>query len=102
MLLAREPSIQRSNFVATTSRVTTFPMPRRPRPGGQPGPPMGNGLQYRYNFVTSHADWAIGDYMTEAIFPVMLHQDPRYFRKGTGSGFQRLAYAVSQIFWTHT
>jgi len=43
----------------------------------------------------------IGDYMTEAVFPTILHQDPRYFRRGTGSGWSRLGYAVDQIFWTH-
>ena len=32
----------------------------------------------------------------------MLHQDPRYFRRGTGSGWSRLASAAGQIFWTHT
>lgn len=40
--------------------------------------------------------------MTEAIFPSLLHQDPRYFRKGTGTGFKRLTYAMGQIFWTRT
>jgi hypothetical protein len=66
-------------------------------------PSFGQGVKgYAHYFVTSYANWAIGDYMTEAIFPVMLHQDPRYFRKGTGSGFQRLTYAMGQIFWTHT
>jgi hypothetical protein len=49
----------------------------------------------------SYGDFVIGDYMTEAIFPTLLHQDPRYFRRGTGSGRSRLAYAVGQIFWTH-
>ena len=53
-------------------------------------------------FVTSYADWAGGDFMTEAIYPVLLHQAPRYFRKGTGSGFKRLTYAMGQLFWTHT
>ncbi len=43
-----------------------------------------------------------GDYMTEAIIPTLFHQDPRYFRKGTGSGVSRLFYAMGQIFWTHT
>ncbi|HLK49762.1 MAG TPA: hypothetical protein VKT49_16580 [Bryobacteraceae bacterium] len=38
--------------------------------------------------------------MTEAIFPALFHQDPRYFRRGTGSGLSRLGYAVGQIFWT--
>src|SRR5260370_6789195 len=52
-------------------------------------------------FGTSYADYFIGDYMTEAIYPILLHQDPRYFRRGTGSGWSRLGYAAGQIFWTH-
>jgi hypothetical protein len=38
--------------------------------------------------------------MTEAVFPTLLHQDPRYFRRGTGSGWSRLGYAMGRIFWT--
>ena len=49
----------------------------------------------------AYGDFVIGDYMTEAVFPTLLHQDPRYFRRGTGSGWSRLEYAVRQIFWTH-
>jgi hypothetical protein len=56
---------------------------------------------YGRYFGTALADFVIGDYMTEAIFPSLLHQDPRYFRRGTGSGWSRLRYAVGQIFWTH-
>jgi hypothetical protein len=52
-------------------------------------------------FAASYADWVIGNYMTEAIFPTLLHQDPRYFRRSTGSGLSRLGYAIGQIFWTH-
>lgn len=51
---------------------------------------------------TSYADFVIGNYMTEAIFPAILHQDPRYFRRGTGSGWSRLRYAIGQTFWTHS
>jgi hypothetical protein len=40
--------------------------------------------------------------MTEAIYPTILHQDPRYFRRGIGSKWSRLRYSVGQIFWTHT
>ena len=66
-------------------------------------PSFGQGAKgYAHYFVTSYADWSIGDYMTEAVFPVALHQDPRYFRKGTGSAWSRLGYAAGQIFWTHT
>jgi hypothetical protein len=43
----------------------------------------------------------IGDYMTEAIYPTILHQDPRYFRRGTGTGWSRFGYAIGQTFWTH-
>jgi hypothetical protein len=66
-------------------------------------PSFGQGVEgYAHYFVTSYADWAIGDYMTEAVFPSLLRQDPRYFRRGTGSGLGRLTYAMSQIFRTHT
>ena len=57
---------------------------------------------YGRYFGTSYADFVIGNYMTEAIFPGILHQDPRYFRRGTGSGWSRLRYAIGQIFWTHS
>jgi hypothetical protein len=40
--------------------------------------------------------------LTEAIFPSSLHEDPRFFRCGTGSGWSRLKYAVGQIFIAHT
>ena len=52
-------------------------------------------------FGTAFGDFVIGDYMTESVFPTLLHQDPRYFRRGTGSGWSRLGYAMEQIFWTH-
>jgi hypothetical protein len=57
---------------------------------------------YGRYFGTSYADFVIGNYMTEAIFPVILHQDPRYFRRGTGGGWSRLRYAIGQTFWTHS
>jgi hypothetical protein len=66
-------------------------------------PSFGHGVAgYGRYFGTLFGDFAIGNYMTEAIFPSLLHQDPRYFRRGTGSGLSRLEYAMKQIFWTHT
>jgi hypothetical protein len=66
-------------------------------------PSFGQGVQgYARYLGTAYADFVIGDYMTEAIYPTILHQDPRYFRRGAGSGLSRLGYAMSQIFWTHT
>ena len=52
-------------------------------------------------FGASYGDLLIGNYMTEAIYPSILHQDPRYFRRGAGSGRSRFAYAISQVVWTH-
>ena len=59
-------------------------------------------LGYTRYFAAAYAGLVIGNYMTEAVYPTLLHQDPRYFRRGTGSGWSRLGYAVGQIFWTHT
>ena len=43
---------------------------------------------------------SIGNMMTEGIFPAMLHQDPRYFRKGSGSIMSRTGYALSRVIIT--
>jgi hypothetical protein len=63
---------------------------------------FGQGVRgYAHYAGTAYGDYVIGDYMTEAIFPTILHQDPRYFRRGTGSTWSRLGYAAGQVFWTH-
>ena len=59
------------------------------------------GAGYGRYFATAYADYFIGDYMTEGVFPILLHQDPRYFRKGKGRALSRLGYAMGQIFITH-
>jgi hypothetical protein len=65
-------------------------------------PSFGHGVPaYARYFVASTADFMIGDYMTEAVYPALLHQDPRYFRRGTGNAWGRLGYAMRQIVWTH-
>ena len=56
---------------------------------------------YGRYFGTAYADYVIGDFMTESIYPTLFHQDPRYFRKGDGSGWSRLGYAAGQILFTH-
>ncbi len=52
---------------------------------------------YGHYFATAYADLVIGDFMTEAIYPTLLHQDPRYFRRGTEADSQGLA-TVGQVF----
>jgi hypothetical protein len=66
-------------------------------------PSFGHGVPaYTRYYAGAFSDFVIGDLMTEAIFPTVFRQDPRYFRRGIGSGWNRLGYAVGQILWTHT
>jgi hypothetical protein len=65
-------------------------------------PSFGHGVKgYARYAAASYADWVDGNVMTEALYPIVLHQDPRYFRRGEGSRWSRLRYAVSQTFWIH-
>ena len=57
---------------------------------------------YAHRFGTTYADEAIGNMFTEGLFPVLFHEDPRYFRLGTGSISHRTWYAVTRVFVTHT
>lgn len=66
-------------------------------------PSFGQGIEgYAKRFGTTYADFAIENMMTEGIFPTLLHQDPRYFRRREGSGRSRVAYAMSRLFITRT
>jgi hypothetical protein len=47
-------------------------------------------------YGTAFADQTIGNFMTEALFPIALHQDPRYFVKGKGGFWKRVGYAMSR------
>jgi hypothetical protein len=65
-------------------------------------PSFGQGLKgYGHRLLTNYADQALGNMFTEGLFPIMLHEDPRYFRRGTGSKWSRAGYAVSRVFVTH-
>jgi len=66
-------------------------------------PSFGQGIGgYGRRVGTSYADQAIGNMMTEAIFPSFLHEDPRYFRRGYGSKWSRIFYAASRVLVTRT
>ena len=65
--------------------------------------PFGQGgTGFAKRFGAAYADQAIGNYMTEAILPSLLHQDPRYFRKGSGSPWRRVGYALSRTIISRT
>ena len=59
-------------------------------------PGYGQGAQgYAKRFGASYADNFDGTLLGNAIFPILLKQDPRYFRRGEGSFPSRLFYALS-------
>ena len=57
---------------------------------------------YGKRFGASFADNSIGTYMTTAIFPSILKEDPRYYRKAEGSTGKRIWYPISRLFVTRT
>jgi hypothetical protein len=65
-------------------------------------PSYGQGMAgYGRYFGSTFGDIMIGNVMTTGVFPSLFHQDPRYFRRGTGSVWARLGYAMGQVFVTH-
>lgn len=55
---------------------------------------------YAKRYGAAYADSADGAFWGNAVFPVLLHQDPRYFRRGKGSFWSRFKYSVSTAVWT--
>ena len=60
------------------------------------------GRSYETRYATAFADNAIGNFMTTAVMPSLTHQDPRYYRRGEGGVFGRIAYAASRSVVTRT
>jgi hypothetical protein len=56
------------------------------------------GEGYAKRFGAAYADDVIDTFIGSAILPSILHQDPRYFYKGTGSVPSRALYAISTVF----
>jgi hypothetical protein len=66
-------------------------------------PGFGQGLKgYGHRYVTAYADQVSGNMMTEGILPSLLHEDPRYFRRGEGTTRSRFGYSATRIFVTRT
>jgi hypothetical protein len=55
---------------------------------------------YENRFFAALADQTASNIMAEGVFPVLLHQDPRLLRLGSGGFFHRLGYAASRVFIT--
>jgi hypothetical protein len=59
-------------------------------------PDYGQGGEgYAKRFGAAYVDSFNGGMLGNALFPALLHQDPRYFRKGTGPFSHRLFYAIA-------
>jgi len=66
-------------------------------------PGYGQGAQgYGKRFGAAFADGTIENYMTGAVLPSLLRQDPRFFQSSQGGFLHRTGYAVSRIFVTRT
>lgn len=58
-------------------------------------PEYGYGFSgYAKRYGASFTDDAVGTFFAEFVLPSTLHQDPRYFRLGTGSIIRRLNYTL--------
>jgi hypothetical protein len=66
-------------------------------------PAFGQGLQgYAKRYASALGDQVIGNMMTEGFLPVLLHQDPRFFRSGTGTTGSRLKSTLLQMVMART
>jgi hypothetical protein len=58
----------------------------------------GQGMSgYGKRFGAAYGDGFIGTFLTDAVFPSLFRQDPRYFYKGTGSIRSRALYAIGSV-----
>jgi hypothetical protein len=57
---------------------------------------------YSKRFAAKFADGRSSDFLTHAVFPSLLHQDPRYYYQGSGPIKSRFIHAVSSAFVTRS
>jgi hypothetical protein len=66
-------------------------------------PGYGQGAEgYGKRYGAAWGDGGIENFMTGAVLPSLLHQDPRFFQLGKGSFWRRTRYAVGRIFVTRS
>ncbi len=52
---------------------------------------------YGKRYGAALADGAASDFFSSFVYPVLLRQDPRYFRLGSGSVKRRIGYSISRV-----
>ncbi len=61
-------------------------------------PSFGQGVKgYARRYGSAIADQDIGNYLTEGFMPVLLHEDPRFFRRGHGAFWTRVFVAARGV-----
>lgn len=66
-------------------------------------PELGTGgVAYGRYYWRGVLDGISNPYFSEAIVPILTHQDPRYFTLGHGGFFPRLAYALTRVVVTYS
>ncbi len=63
-------------------------------------PEWGQGMKgYSKRFGAGYSDYFIGNFFGNAVLPSLMHEDPRYFQKGTGSAASRFWWAAGSTVW---
>jgi hypothetical protein len=57
---------------------------------------------YGKRYGASYTDNSISTMMTTAIYPTLLHEDPRYYQLGSGPFVHRAYHAINRLFVTRT
>jgi hypothetical protein len=57
---------------------------------------------YAKRYGAAYADTTIENFMVGAVFPSLLHQDPRYYQSGKGGFWRRAGHAALQVFITRS
>ena len=63
-------------------------------------PEWGQGAQaYAKRVGAAYSDSFIGNFFGNAVLPAVLHEDPRFFQKGTGAPAKRFLWAAASTVW---
>jgi hypothetical protein len=66
-------------------------------------PAYGQGwIAYAKRYGTTAGDSSVENFMVGAVFPSILHQDPRFYQSNPGGYMHRAGYAIGRIFVTRT
>lgn len=59
-------------------------------------------LGYSKRYGADFTDAFTNELFTVGVFPALLREDPRYFRRGSGSALRRTGYAISRVLVART